>query len=369
MNIHYPLLLILSSLNIFSGKTFIEVVNKIAYPEREMILYDPIDIFETKINLSDINQDIIYHPEDTFFLLSNTAYHTLWGGAKCSQSEEMTFSDDEGTFSYKETYIIDPQYTYLFLDKKNNKCFLIMYLYPMDMTNGSTIKRSNEKVKGYIFLIQELDTGYPYSLKMSIGIDRDSGDFLDLSIHDPDCEYEQDLYGCKKTVTFPDEEAKGYNIFKISEHEFYGLYSKYQSFLYKSQDTVTSASESEDICRFYYNDILKMNIYNKVEVYPQYIDKEGEFLKYATSNLPFSEEGEFTTCISVIVDENGKPLSYLINNKKEEEYFLFEQEISNRLQKMGSWHPARCGGVNVPSTYAVCTRIAARVLPLIPPPN
>lgn len=123
-----------------------------------------------------------------------------------------------------------------------------------------------------------------------------------------------------------------------------------------------SIKPHESTCHSYYDDTLKMNIYDRVDIYPEYDGGIGKFLKYITDDLQFSKEDELITrfIISVIVNENGYPVTYSINNKKEKDYLPVEQKIRDRLNKIEYWHPAKCSGINVPAKLTIPVRINLR---------
>lgn len=102
-------------------------------------------------------------------------------------------------------------------------------------------------------------------------------------------------------------------------------------------------------CHCYYDTIFNINVYDIVDIYPDYNEGMLKFLRNITDSLSISQEDLLISkvVISIIIDENGIPLYYSINNKKEKEYSYIEREISDRIKKAGYWYPAKCENKNV----------------------
>jgi hypothetical protein len=136
-----------------------------------------------------------------------------------------------------------------------------------------------------------------------------------------------------------------------------GILAVVSVFSCKSQN-ITTINE-EERCHFYYDAQLKMNIYDKVDIFSEYNEGMNKFIKYITDDIALSPEDEIITkvIITIIIDKKGNAIFYVINNKKEIEYSFVEKEIKNRLDKMGLWIPAKCKNIDVTSIIKIPVHI------------
>jgi protein TonB len=102
-------------------------------------------------------------------------------------------------------------------------------------------------------------------------------------------------------------------------------------------------------CKATYSSKFKCNVYQNVEVLPEFPGGYNAVIKFISSKMRLSKITDMQASIrlQILIDNEGHLRDVKITNKKPEEYSAFEREFLRVFKILPKWKPGECAGKSV----------------------